>query len=153
MMRLLDGKPLPKKCRIPVRLSISREVWFGIGPMLWDFMWKPIFEKRLSFCISGCSGEGRSLHVSSYDPAIVHASKFRYDPTIVHQSNRHRYNMIAGLLRWLYQFTLLPRSPDGANLSVSVSPQINTLGSLGFDDVQREHLEDRWLIALARWTQ
>ena len=146
-LQLLASIALPhQQAHDAVRLSISREVWFGIGPMLWDFMWKPIFEKRLSFCISGCSGEGRSLHVRSYDPAIVHASKFSYDPTILQQSNRH--NMIAGLLVWLYQFTLLPRSPGGANLSISVSPHIDTSGSIGFDDVQRAHLEDRWLIAL-----
>jgi hypothetical protein len=49
---------------------------------------------------------------------------------------------------WLHWFTLLPRSPSGASLSISVSPHIDTAGSVGSEDVQREHLEDRWLIAL-----
>ena len=80
---------------------------------------RPIFEKRLSFRISGYSGEGRSLQVSSYDPTIVHGSKMpNYDLTIVHPSNMDR---VGHCLRWLHQFTLLPRSPDGANLLLSVS--------------------------------
>lgn len=68
-----------------------------------------------------------------------------YDLTIVHPSNMHR---VGHCLRWLHQFTLLPRSPDGANLLLSVSPHIEPEESYGFEDVQREHLEDRWLIAL-----
>jgi hypothetical protein len=75
IMRFLqEGKPLPKKHRMAVRLGISRELWFGIGPMSSGCTWSPVFEKRISFCIEGYESRGRSLHVSSYDPTIVHVS-------------------------------------------------------------------------------
>jgi hypothetical protein len=131
---LHEGKPLPKKHLLPVKLSMFREVWFGIGPMETKWNWEALFEKRLSFAIWGSEG-GHRVHVSSYDPMIVHASK-------MHRGDGpHR-------LRWLHQFTLLPRCPRGEDLSFSVSPHIDTSEHVGSDDIQREHLEDRWLIAL-----
>jgi hypothetical protein len=130
---LRERKPLPKKYRMPVSLSISRELWFGVGPMETGFTWKPVFEKRLSFLIQGHQGRDRSLYVCTYDPTIVHISE-------MHGGDDHQ-------LLWLHQF-LLPRSPEGATLSVSVSPHIDTSESVGSEDVQREYLEDRWLIAL-----
>src|SRR5262249_1479416 len=54
---------------------------------------------------------------------------------------------------WLHQFTLLPRCPGGASLHFSVSPHIDTSESVGSEDVQREHLEDRWLVALDRFDE
>jgi hypothetical protein len=135
---LQEGKPLPKKHRMPVSLSIYRELWFGIGPMETHWSWTPLFEKRLSFHIQGHHGRDRSLLVSSYDPTIVYMSK-------VHSGD------ISGRLLWLHQFTLLPRCPDGASQAFSVSPHIDTSESVGAEDVQREHLEDRWLIALNRF--
>ena len=130
-----EGKPLPKKHRTPVSLSISREIWFGIAPMQRSYTWEPVFEKRLSFHI-----RGRSLHVSSYDPMIVHESKMRM--------SKMRDENIAHQLGWLHQFTLLPRCPGGASLSMSVSPHIDTSEWIGTEHVQRDALEDRWLIAL-----
>ena len=137
---LQDGKPLPKKYRIPVRLSISCELWFGIGPMETHWAWAPVFEKRLLFCIQGYQGSdnNRYLRVNSYDP------------TIVSLSTAHGGEIPSRLI-WLHQFTLLPRCRDGARLSFSVSPHIDTSELVGSDDVQREHLEDRWLIALDRF--
>jgi len=103
--------------------------------------WKPVFEKRLSFHIRGHQSKDRSLHVSSYDPTIVHASEMRGEEV----------GDVGYRLLWLHQFTLLPRSPGGASLSVPVSPHIDTSESVGSEDVQREDLEDRWLIALDRF--
>jgi hypothetical protein len=129
---LREHKPPPKKHRTPVSLRMFREVWFGIGPMETDWTWKPLFEKRLSFHIWGKQSGNRSLSVSSYDSTIVHASNwYAKDP-----------------MGWLHQFTLLPRCPNGASLSVSVSPHIDNSESVSSEDVQREDLEDRWLILL-----
>lgn len=135
---LFEGKSLPKKYRMPVKLSIYREIWFGIGPLETSWTWKPIFEKRLLFRIDGHLGRNQSVHVSTYDPTIVHSSQ------VGEEHGSHR-------LLWLHQYTLLPRSPIGASLSVSVSPHIDTVESIGSQDIRREHLEDRWLIALDRF--
>jgi hypothetical protein len=134
---LRNHKPLPRKHCIPVSLSISKELWFGIGPMETSFTWKPVFEKRLSFLIQGHQGRDRSIHVSTYDPTIVYMSK-------MHDDEDHQ-------LVWLHQFTLLPHCPDGASLSFSVSPHIDTSEMVSYEDVQREYLEDRWLITLNRF--
>jgi hypothetical protein len=135
---LWENKPLPKKYRMPVSLSISREIWFGIGPMETGFTWKPIFEKRLSFHVRGHLGSDRLIHVQSYDSAIPLISEMS------HKDGPHR-------CLWLHQFTLLPRCPDGASLSISVSPHIDTSESVGPEDVNRENLEHRWLFALDRF--
>lgn len=136
---LRENKPLPKKYRMPVRLSISREIWFGIAPMESDWTWKPVFEKRLSFHVCGYQDGDRSLHVSSYDPTIMLAAQ-------MHDGDA------PDRLHWLHQFTLPPRSRIGAGgLSLSVSPHIDTSESVRSEDVQRDNLEDRWLIALDRF--
>jgi hypothetical protein len=134
---LRENKPLPRKHRMPVSLSISREIWFGIGPMEAGWTWKPIFEKRFSFHIRGHLGSDRSLHVHSYDPTIPLTSEMNDED-------------VPRRLLWLHQFTLLPRCPGGASLSISVSPHIDTSESVGPQDVERENLEHRWLIALDR---
>jgi hypothetical protein len=126
-----ERRPLPKKYRMPVRLSVRREIWFGLGPIETDRTWKPIFEKRYSLHIHGQKRE-RSLHISSYDPIIASQTPFgRWPP-----------------LGWLHWHTLFPRCPDGASLSISVGPHFDRTESIGFEDVQRERLEDRWLIEL-----
>lgn len=131
---LFEGRPLPKKHCVNVRLSIHREIWFGLAPMQAGWSWKPVFEKRLSFRICGGDRRGGWIDLSSYDPTIVHSSEVGTDP-----HNR---------LVWLHQYTLLPRKRDGASLEFSVSPHIDTSESIGSDDIKREHMEDRWLVAL-----
>ncbi|MDH2344947.1 hypothetical protein [Bradyrhizobium sp. SSUT77] len=135
---LRENRPLPTKHRMPVSVSIYREVWFGIGPMETNYNWAPIFEKRLSFHIRGHQAANRSLDVRSYDPSILFASGMGKDD-------------LPRRLRWLHQFTLLPMCSEGANLSFSVSPHLDTSESIGSEDVQRESLEGRWLIALDRF--
>jgi hypothetical protein len=127
---LRESRPLPRKHRMPVDLNISREIWFGIGPMQTSYTWKPIFEKRHSFHIRGHLGNNRSVHVHSYDPTLPLASEMLSDG----EPNK---------VLWLHQFTLLPRCPDGASLSISVSPHIDTSESIGSADVQRKYLEHR----------
>jgi len=134
---LRKSKPLPKKHRVPVSLSAYREIWFGIGPMETGWIWKPIFEKRLSLHVRSYDS-GSSIDLDSYDPMIAHASTW-------HDHNDMRFS-------WLHLFTLLPRSRGGARLSISISPHImDNVESVGSDDVHREDLEDRWLIALNRF--
>ena len=101
----------------------------------YTYTWKPIFEKRHSFHIRGHFGSDRSLHVYSYDLTLPLASEML--------SEEAPYKLL-----WPHQFTLLPRRPDGASLSISVSPHIDTSESIGPEDVQRKNLEHRWLIAL-----
>jgi hypothetical protein len=131
---LFEDRPLPKKHRVGVGLSIYREVWFGLAPIESDWGWKPVFEKRLSFEIRGNDGNRRSIFVSSYDPTIVHVSalpeKYSHDR-----------------LLWLHQYSLLPRKADGESLKLSVSPHIDKSESIGSQDIKRYHLEDRWLIS------
>lgn len=135
---LRESRPLPTKYRMPVSVSIYREVWFGIGPMETSYNWVPIFEKRLSFHISGHQGANRSVQVRSYDPRILFTSRMEEGD-------------LSRRLLWLHQFTLLPMCPGGKSLSFSVSPHLDDSESIGADDVQRESLEGRWLIALDRF--
>lgn len=132
---LFERRPLPKKHRMRVNLSICREIWFGLAPMEAQWTWRPVFEKRLSFEIRGRDGNERSIFLSSYDPSILYSSKqLGTEP-------HHR-------LLWLHQYTLLPRRKNGASLKFSVSPHIDASESIGSDEIKRRHLEDRWLVAL-----
>ena len=135
---LRENRPLPTKYRMPVSVSIYREVWFGIGPMEAGYSWAPLFEKRLAFHIRGYQAGERFLHVRSYDPSILFTSRM-YDGDLPRR------------LLWLHQFTLLPMCAGGSSLSFSVSPHLDASESIGSEDVQRENLEDRWLIALNRF--
>lgn len=133
---LFKGRALPKKHRVPVALSINREIWFGLAPMEEGWSWKPVFEKRLSFDVRGRDSGRRSISLSTYDPTILYELRrwAREEPP-------HR-------LLWLHQYTLLPHKPEGASLEFCVSPHIDTSELIGSHDIKRPHLEDRWLVAL-----
>jgi hypothetical protein len=137
LKQYLSGKgPLTKKHRMRVKVDIYRELWFGVAPMQSTCRWEPVFEKRYLFEIHGGDGE-RWVHIKTYDSSLLIELK------AAKCSGLAAYG-------WLDYCAKLPASDGRLGLSASISPHVGRADD-EFEELEREHLDGRWIIGLDRF--